>query len=273
MIRLLATDLDGTFWGRDLVPPVEHVAAVYELARRGVTVLAATSRRPRVVRRQLGDVGLRLPAVLIDGGVGIDFRTEDRFHEAVFGVEAACRTLALFRARGLDPCIYVDDPEIDVALSLTPSTCPEHVAHLGPIAGTRDLDETAITAPVFAFSLFGLDEEVLAPVARELSDQHGSTVVLYPEPVYGRFGLLVNPRGVSKWSGIDAYCALHDIAPDEVAAVGDGLNDDLDMLRRAAVRIGVRGGRDEVAAIADFMIEAPERGGWEKTVEILAQLV
>jgi hydroxymethylpyrimidine pyrophosphatase-like HAD family hydrolase len=268
VIRLLATDLDGTFWGRDLVPPAEHVAAVAELTRRGVTVLAATSRRPRVVRQRLGDAGLSLPAVLIDGGVGIDFRTGERFHEAVFGAEAASNALAVFRSFGLDPCLYVDDPEIDVALSATPSTCAEHVAHLGPIAGTRDLDEIALTHAVFAFSVFGRDHDVLAPVARELTDA-GLAVVLYPEPVYGRFGLLVNPQGVSKWSGIEAYCARHDIAPDEVAAVGDGLND-LDMLRQAAVRIGVRGGRDEVAAIADFMIDAPERGGWVKTIEIVA---
>ncbi|MGO9857561.1 MAG: hypothetical protein ACLPYY_21280 [Acidimicrobiales bacterium] len=38
MIRLLATDLDGTFWGSDFVPPPEHVAAVDELARQDVTV-------------------------------------------------------------------------------------------------------------------------------------------------------------------------------------------------------------------------------------------
>jgi hydroxymethylpyrimidine pyrophosphatase-like HAD family hydrolase len=64
VIRLLATDLDGTFWGPDFVPPAEHVAAVDELARRDLTVLAATSRRPRVTKQRLGDVGLKLPAVL-----------------------------------------------------------------------------------------------------------------------------------------------------------------------------------------------------------------
>ena len=60
VIRLLATDLDGTFWGRDFVPPPEHVAAVDELAWKGVTVLAATSRRPRPTKARLADHGLAL---------------------------------------------------------------------------------------------------------------------------------------------------------------------------------------------------------------------
>ena len=271
MIRLLATDLDGTFWGRDFVPPPEHLAAVDELEGRGVTVLAATSRRPRPTNERLTHHGLALPAVLIDGAIGIDFRTGERFHEAVFGAEAAHDTLATFRAYGLDPCVYVDDPEIDIAVSTSPSTCAPHLEKLGRLAGTRDLAETAITMGVYAFSVLGLDREVLAPVARALADEHGTTVVLYPEPDYGRFGLIVNPHGVSKWSGIEAYCALHGIESNEVAAVGDGLND-VEMLRRAGVGIGVHGGRDEILAVADFSIEPPERGGWRKVVGIIESL-
>lgn len=268
MIRLVATDLDGTFWGPDFVAPAGHIAAVHELERRNMTVLAATSRRPRVTRQRLGVVGLKMPAVLIDGAVGIDFRTDERFHEAVYEAEAARSTLAAFRAYGLDPCLYVDDPEIDIAVSATPSTCAQHLERLGQFAGTRDLEDVASTIGIYAFSVLGLDREVLAPLAGELAAEHGNTVVLYPEPDYGRFGLIVNPQGVSKWSGIEAYCGLHGIAPDEVAAVGDGLND-LEMLCRAGVRIGVRDGCEEVVEMADFLIEPPERAGWQLIVEIM----
>jgi len=255
-----------------LVPPAEHIAAVHELERRNVTVLAATSRRPRVTRQRLGGVGLKIPAVLIDGAVGIDFRTDERFHEAAYEAEAARNTLATFRAHGLDPCLYVEDPEIDIVVSASPSTCARHLERLGRFAGTRDLEDVASTIAVYAFSVLGLDHEILAPLAGELAAAHSNTVVLFPEPDYGRFGLIVNPHGVSKWSGIEAYCGLHGIAPDEVAAVGDGLND-LEMLRRAGVRIGVRGGREEVIQMADFLIEPPERAGWQLIVEIMDGLI
>lgn len=269
MIRLVATDLDGTFWGPDRTPPARHVAAVRELEARGVTVLAATSRRPRTTKPRLEGAGLEMPAVLMDGGVGIDFRTGARFHEAVYGAEAARTTLAAFRAHGLDPCLYVDDPEIDIAVSATPSTCAQHLERLGRFAGTRDLEEVAASVGVYAFSVLGLDHDALAPLARELVTTRGGTVVLFEEPDYGRFGLIVNPDGVSKWSGVEAYCKLHGISPDEVAAVGDGLND-LEMLRRAGIGIGVRGGHAAAVDAADHVIDPPERGGWESVVEITA---
>ena len=51
-------------------------------------------------------------------------------------------------------------------------------------------------------------------------------------------------------------------------AVGDGLND-LDMLRNASLRIGVRGGCDEVMEMAHCLINGPERKGWQDIVRRL----
>jgi hydroxymethylpyrimidine pyrophosphatase-like HAD family hydrolase len=68
VIRLVATDLDGTLWGADLTIPVQQSQAIGELARRGVAVLAATSRRARVVRPCLERAGVWLPAVLLGRG-------------------------------------------------------------------------------------------------------------------------------------------------------------------------------------------------------------
>jgi hydroxymethylpyrimidine pyrophosphatase-like HAD family hydrolase len=268
MIRLVATDLDGTFWDTHLVPPKEHLAAARELIAAGVTVLAATSRRPRVVRRQLDEVELALPAVLIDGALGLDFRSGERFHQACFDPEAALRTLAIFRAHELDPCLYVEHPEFDTMVSEAPSTCPEHLAYLRSVAARGDLQAAAASADVYAFSLLGLSRERLVPVAETLALTEGSSVVLYPEPSYGQFGLIVSPPGVSKWTGVDAYCRQHAIEPEEVLAVGDGLND-IAMLERSGVAVGVRGGAQEVIAISEHLIDPPGANGWVRVVDLV----
>jgi len=267
VIRLVATDLDGTFWGEHLVPPTAHLAAARELLEAGVTVLAATSRRPRVVRRQLDEVDLAIPAVLIDGALGVDFRSGERFHRACFDPEAALGTLATFRAHGLDPCLYVEDPEIDIMVSEAPSTCAEHLAKIGSVAAMGDLQATAAVIDVYQFSLLGLSRERLGPVAEALALTDASSVVLYPEPRYGEFGLTVNPPGVSKWNGVDAYCRQYNIGPEEVLAVGDGLND-ITMLRQAGVAVGVRGGSHEVIAVAEHLIDPPVANGWARIVDL-----
>jgi len=140
VIRLVATDLDGTFWTSEMVVPERHVKAVRELASRGVTVLVATSRRPRVVRAALANAGLSLPAVVLDGAIGIDFRTGQRFHEAVFEPMVAAATLDAFRSAHLDPCIYIEDPDVDIVLSDSPATCRAHLRDIWSVSGVVDLD-------------------------------------------------------------------------------------------------------------------------------------
>jgi hydroxymethylpyrimidine pyrophosphatase-like HAD family hydrolase len=95
-----------------------------------------------------------------------------------------------------------------------------------------------------------------------------SSVILYPEPIYGQFGLIVNPPGVSKWTGIAAYCRQHDIGPDEVLAVGDGLND-VAMLQQAGTAVGVRGGAPQVLAVSDHLIDPPWSDGWTGVVDLV----
>ncbi len=268
MIRLVATDLDGTFWDTELVPPPSHLAAVEALRSAGVTVVVATSRRPRVVARQLGAAGLALPAVLMDGALGLDLPSGACFHRACFGADDALATLATFRAHGLDPCLYVEHPEIDIVVSETPSTCAAHLTYLGAVAGRGDLQATAGTSDVYAFSVLGLGLERLRPVADELAGGRRSGAVLYPEPDYGQYGLIASPPGVTKWTGVDAYCRRHGIAPGEVLAVGDGLND-VAMLEQAGTAVAVRGGAPEAVAAAEHLIDPPAGEGWTRIVDLV----
>jgi hydroxymethylpyrimidine pyrophosphatase-like HAD family hydrolase len=268
MIRLVATDLDGTFWNSDLIPSQLHLEAAHELIDAGVTVLAATSRRPRVVGRRLAEAGLVLPAVLIDGALGVDFRSGKRFHEACFAPAVALETLGTFRDHGLDPCIYVEHSEIDIVVSEAPSTCADHLTYLGPVAAVGDLFETAASHDVYAFSVLGLSKQRLGAVADALDLVAESSVVLYPEPDYGQFGLIVSPPGVTKWTGVLAYCRQHRIEPEEVLAVGDGLND-VTMLRQAGVAVAVRGGAPEAIAESEHLIDAPEKDGWARVVDLV----
>jgi len=267
VIRLVATDLDGTFWNPGMVVPERHVHAVWELASRGVTVLAATSRRPRVVRAALGGSGLSLPAVLLDGAIGIDFRTEERFHEAAFEPTVAAATLAAFHADGLDPCIYVDDPDVDFVISDNPATCAAHLAYIRDVARVDDLATAVCAQRVYAFSVLGLPRDRLEPVARSLVHL-GVQILLYAERGYGHYGLLVNAPVVSKWSGIVAYCRMAGIDPAEVLAVGDGDND-VSMLTRAGVAVAVKGGTDAVLAVADHVVDAPDAHGWASLLDLI----
>ena len=267
MIRLVATDLDGTLWGQDMIVPEQHVHAIHELTRRGITVLPATSRRPRVVGPRLQRAGLGLPAVLVDGAIGVDFRTGNRFHQAIFDPDDAIEALAGFREYGLDPCVLILDADADILVSEAPSTCAAHLDFLGKLARVADLEDAVSGRPVYGFSVLGLPRERLEGAANVLTSK-GARVMLYAERTYGDYGLIVTPRGISKWSGIEAYCQLAGIAATEVLAVGDGDND-VTMLTQAAVAVAVKGGTERALALADQVIDPPSERGWVSVLDFL----
>jgi hydroxymethylpyrimidine pyrophosphatase-like HAD family hydrolase len=65
-----------------------------------------------------------------------------------------------------------------------------------------------------------------------------------------------------------AYCRQCGIEPDEVLAVGDGL-DYLTMLRQAGVAVAVRGGAPEAIDESEHLIDPPEAGGWARILDLV----
>lgn len=264
MIRLVVTDLDGTFWDRDLTVPPAHLAAVRELEHRGVEVMVATSRRRRVVAEHLGRVGLSPAAVVLDGAMGVDLRDGTRFYESAFPVSAAVHVLALFRAGAIEPCVYVDENEADVVLPPVPSTSPTYLDYIASVARTGDLDAVVAVPGVFGFSVMGRSRVELAPVVDALT-AFGVELMLLHEERYDGWSLIVAPPGVTKWSGVVAYAESRGIGPDEILAVGDGDND-VDLLTRAGIAVAIRGGSGRAMAVADHVVDGPESNGWPSIV-------
>lgn len=267
-IRLVATDLDGTLWGRavELRPRIR--AAIAELERRGVTVLAATGRRPRSAREALRRNGLGLAAVCLDGTFGEDFTTGTRFHQEFFDAGSAAAVLAAFTAARVAPNVFVDHPEIDVLLAEAPSHRPEGAETLADWAQIGPLAEALAHHRAAAFTVIGGDHAVLAPVADATRATGVARATLTADSLYGGTSLSVIPAAASKWAGVLAFAGVHGIGAAEIVAVGDAAND-LEMLQGAAVAVAVRTAVDEVLASADQLIDPPDEDGWAALVDLV----
>jgi HAD superfamily hydrolase (TIGR01484 family) len=271
VIRLVATDLDGTLWDRTVELRPEIRRAVEELQRRDVIVLAATGRRPRSARTALHDNRLHVPAVCLDGTFGEDFTRGERFHEALFEASDAVGVLAAFVAHGVAPNVFVDHPEIDVLLAEAPTHRPERAESLLAWARIGPLEEALDEHRVAAFTVIGGELEQLAPLAAAVAAAGVARATLTSDSLYGGTSLSVIPAAASKWEGVAAFAALAGIATDEILGVGDAAND-LELLQGAGHAVAVCSAAPEVRAAADDIIDAPGDGGWAALVDICAAI-
>lgn len=266
MDQLVVTDLDGSFWGRDLRCHPSTLAAVATLERHGVPLLIATGRREGSARTGLAANGMQPPAVLLNGALGIDLPTGFRFHSHPFATEDAEHVVAALDAVDLSPVLYTDDSKVRVGRKVS-----TNAEHRGGFSGDRIIEDPFATArarKVLSFSMLGLPREQIEPAAAALADVNAD-FFLYEDHLYAGFwSMHIQPLAVTKWGGIQSYLTHSGLRPERIIVIGDGTND-VDMLRNADVSLGVRGGHDEPLAIADHLIDHPDDGGWASVLDHL----
>ncbi len=270
-VELVVTDLDGTFWdaGTNVHPSV--LAAVADLERRGVPLLVATGRRLTTTRDPLAVAGLRPPAVVLNGAMGIDLATGERFHLAPFPREGALAAYDAFTSVGLSPVVYVDHPRVDVFLGPAPDTSARHVHDLGDTAGrcssAQELRDTVAEETVLGFSMIGIPFEPAEAAYAALmgvAEAHLDRSIDHP----GSAAMTVAPLGQSKWDGVQAFCAHRRLDPTRVMAIADGPND-LELLAGAAVRVVPKVAHPDALALATVVIPSAEDAGWSEVPSLL----
>ena len=266
-IQLVVTDLDGTFWHLDHELHPATRAAVDELARRGVSLLVATGRRLHTTAGPLARHGLAPPAVVLNGALGVDLGSGRRFHTLAIEPHAATAILAAFQAEGIEPCVYVDRPDIEVFLAHEPGTHPQHAAHLRPQARVDDLARVVAEEVVLGFSILGRPFEALEPVVAGLN---GAGVAHLDKSIeyVGQASLTVTQPGISKWEGVAAWCRHAGIDPGAVLAIGDGPND-IELLEAAAVAVAPAGSHHSALALPDHVVGPAAEGGWAGLLDIV----
>ena len=267
-VQLVVTDLDGTLSdAAERIHPAS-VRAIRDLEAAGIPVLVATGRRLRMACAVLETGGLTVPAVVLDGALGLDLRDGRVFHQVAFPPGAARRVLEAFAAAGLSPCVYVDRPEVDLVVGERPSTHPDHLARARPWVATEDLHRVVETEPVYAFAVVGRPAPLLEPVPRLVGPAGSASVV--GDLIYGGSTVQVRPPRVSKWSGVLAFCADQGLDPGRILAVGDAAND-LELLEGAAVACAVATAGPAVLARADHVIGPPASGGWAAVLDMVGR--
>ena len=267
-VQLVVTDLDGTLSdARERIHPAS-ARAIRELVAGGVPVLVATGRRLRMAAAVLEAGGVAAPAVVLDGSLGVDLPAGRVFHRMAFPPAAARSVLAAFAAADLGPCVYVERPGVDLVVDGNPSTHPQHLARAFPWADRADLPAVVASEPVLAFTVVGHpDRRRLEPVLEAVGAAGSGSIV--HDLLYGGYTLQVRPPGVSKWSGVLAFCADRGLDPTRVLAIGDGAND-VELLEAAAVPCTVATAAPAALARARHVLDPPTTGGWAAVVDLVA---
>ncbi len=249
-VRLIVTDLDGTF--------LDPIGAVSELNRealalaadRGVPVVVATGRPARWLDVLDDLAGLHREVVVSNGAGRFDLDT--RQHTVVHGLDPQ---VALEVANDLRAAIpgMVFAFEWGDHFGCEPGL-PQDRGHWLTLAPLAEL--AAVDRPVLKLCAFHaeLDSDALAQRGREVIGERLTTTHSH----LGSYGLLeISAPGVTKGSGLAALCAQLKVDAADVAAFGDMPND-LPMLAWAGHGYAIAEGHPTLVGAGFRLTEGPQ---------------
>lgn len=274
--RLLAIDIDGTLVNssNELTPATR--AAVLRAKQAGIEIVLATGRRYSRVLPFVEPLGLNVPLITASGALIKRASDHQTIFRASFGPGALNRCLDVVAAAGYEAVLYADtyDQGFDYFCPAFDSPQPELSEYLHMNRGSERVKPEMMTSPpgdVFAGFAMGTRDQMLAlqhQLERVLPDE--LYVHVLRSPRYSGFMCEIAPSGVSKWSGVSALAEEWGIAPEEICAAGDDVND-IPMIQAAGLGVAMGNAVDAVKAAADRIAPDHDEDGLVQVVEWLLE--
>ena len=255
-IRLIATDMDGTFLDDEKQIPEANWQALLACAARGIQIVPATGRTVRGIPDRIRTLpGVRY-AITTNGAVVADLKEDRIISTCRIPVDTALRVLEMARDSGAD---LMYDAYMD-GIGCTTQYFYDHAERYAVSAGVAALiRKTRRVVPdniryvkemgkeIDKINMFFTDMEARKRMRVSLGQIPG---ILVTSSIPNN--LEINAAGADKGSALLRLAEFLGIGREETMAFGDGEND-LSMLRASGLGVAMENGEEQVKQAADFV--------------------
>jgi Cof subfamily protein (haloacid dehalogenase superfamily) len=262
MIKLIASDLDGTLLDSTGKLPDRNIRAVKSAAAKGVVFAICTGRMYGSATRFAKQLGEKMPIICYNGAMlrGAD---GSELQHIRLGLGVARELLAIFKERRAYVQMYLDDK-----LYIKTTDADEfqmYMKHFGA-SGTAIGDElySPVSEPT-KLLVMAKGENEAKSLMRELQDRFGEKV--YVTRSNRDFVEMMNPA-VNKWNALLKLAEHMGFAPEEIMAMGDGDND-VEMVANAGIGIAMGNGGERIKNAAKHIAPTNDDGGAAWAIENL----
>lgn len=278
-IRMFVADLDGTLLNEHGEVSASALAAIERLRRRGVQFIPATGRslpECQHVMEAIGQQGLMIAA---GGALVHETRRGSVVLRRPIAADLVARLVEVVSRHGhlvhllqdhtVSPHDYlmIGEQAFDPATAWWFDTLPVTFQRIGSIAEVDALHHTVRVGTVALGNELGVvADDVAASLGELVNVQHWPALTAEKAIATKTHLLETFAAKVSKWTSVAALAALEGICRDEIAAVGDGLND-LELIREAGLGIAMGNADPRITAVARARVATNAEDGFAEAVD------
>ncbi len=271
--RLLAVDIDGTLLDSHSRLPDCHRTALQRAHAAGLRVCLCTGRSLTEARPVIDQLELDLDAgVFVFGAIVSDLQTGRSISRSPLPASLADRVVAFFQARGYPILALHDVTEAGVDYRLIEGhrhadACERWLKQTpGRVCRT---DRWPAEHPVVRLGVIERPEnlsDLLGALTGEFPAGELKCNAIYA-PNYRLHVVECFAPPVNKWHGLTQLLRAWELTPDQVAAVGDDVND-VEMIAQAGLGIAMGNAVEAVRAVARWLAPSHDACGLAAAVEV-----
>lgn len=256
-IKLVVSDLDGTLLNHESLLSEANREAVLELKQKGIKFTFATGRMDKMTWHYAELLELELPIISCNGAMLREKGREEWLYRRTIPDDAARRIQELCDPFGADYLFYAVDTVYHVRdskrvnsfvrynnLAEATGQAKINIVCMDDLPGR--LPEEALTK---AFVVFPAGQSVDSELGQALASLEGVQPVV---SMHGAADLM--PLGSSKGDAVEKLAESLGIPLSQVCCLGDQSND-ITMLQKAGLAIGMRSGSAAIYGHCDYFAE------------------
>lgn len=276
MIKLIACDLDGTLFNSNMSVSEANIQAVKNAQNNGIEFLIATGRAPRESRTVLKDAGLHTGFINLNGALVFDedgklmvkhkiptskaLKLVELLHQAGFYFEIITAdqvyTEDLNQRISNVAHLMVDlNPLLDFKQAVAISAGNKTIMNMKQVDHFEDLlhDPDVEVMKTIAFDSRG--HEAFDNVKKEVAKIEDLVVTSSSSS-----NIEINAHQAQKGIALLDYAKLKNIKRDEIAAIGDNLNDE-SMIREAGTGVAMGNAIPAIKKLAQITTKTNNEDG------------
>ncbi|MBF7022885.1 Cof-type HAD-IIB family hydrolase [Staphylococcus kloosii] len=280
MIKLIATDMDGTLLNAAHEISEENIQAIEYAQSQGITVVIATGRAFYEANTPIAQTDLKLPYICLNGAEVRDesfniSSTSNLNRELIDRITDVLNRESIYYQIYTNIGIYTENPQRDLDIYIDIAERAGQQADVekikagiqkridnGTLKVVDNYDKIKDTPGEIVMKILAFDSDLekIDRVSEELA-QSGSLAVSSSS----RGNIEITHADAQKGIALQTIADRLKIDMSDVMAIGDNLND-VSMLERAGYSVAMANATDEVKATAKFETESNENSGVGKAI-------
>ncbi|GGI39699.1 Cof-type HAD-IIB family hydrolase [Mammaliicoccus stepanovicii] len=280
MIRLIATDMDGTLLNAAHEISNENYEAIKYAQSKGITVVIATGRAFYEANSPIEKTDLTLPYICLNGAEVRDeefniVHTSKLTSSLINKITGVLNKEDIYYQVYTNFGIYTEDPEKDLEIYVDIAEKAGQKADVKKIRSniqsridngtlkTVDSYDEINNRPgeiILKILAFASDLTKIDRAKAEISESQSLAV-----SSSSRGNIEITHSDAQKGIALEAIAEQLNVPMSEVMAIGDNLND-VSMLEKAGFAVAMENGAPEVKEIADYITDTNENSGVGKAI-------